>query len=193
VQSATSGRGKDGVILTSPISVQFYAPQKTKTFFSYLGKATSGFVTAPTDPIVIIDVVIGDTSYHPGSTIITEIVNKFFTQQVVQTLRSPEIVSGKYWQNISQKTLGYTAWIFDTAAGDYIVMYAPGNGYIVGNNLTMTDGTFTAVIQVASVGIGNSVVGFTVTSNTFNYTTPSPIMTSGGSGAGAAFYNYHIV
>ena len=193
VQSASSSKGVDGTILTSPITVEFYAPTKRLNFITYGAKGSLGTVADPTDEIRIIKVTAGDTSYAPTGAL-GDIVANFFTQQIVDTMSSPEIVSGQFWQNAEVKTKTLTGWIFSVESGDYIIMFAPGQGYTVGNSLTMTDGSHTAVITVDSVGIGNSVLGFHATSNTFDYTTLGigPIYTSGGSGSGAAFYNYHI-
>ncbi len=187
VQSATSSRGIDGTILTSPISVQFYAPCTKLTFMSFGGRGALGTVADPTDEIQIITVVIGDTSYSPTG-LLADIVANFFRPLITDTMSSPEIVAGQFWQNTEIKTLSLSPPIFTASSGNYIVQYAPGSGYTVGNTLTITDGTYTAVIVVSVLGVGNSVRAWTVSSNSFNYSTTAPLYASGGSGSGTGFW-----
>ncbi len=192
VMSATSSRGADGRVLISPISVQYYGPQTQLRFITYAAKGTAGTVADPTDDIRPITLTIGDTTYLPTG-LLADVVANFFSVVITDTIDSDEIVATKYWLNTERKNKTLLPAIFAITAGDYILMYAPGAGYTVGNDLTMTDGMgHTAIIHVQSVGIGNSIVGFSITSNSFDYTTSSPIFTSGGSGSGAGFYNYHI-
>jgi hypothetical protein len=193
VMSASSSKNFAGQTLLSPLTAQYYAPTTQKTFLTYGGKATADqFVADPTDDIVIITLTTGDTTYTPTG-LLADTAALFFTPQIIHTLQAPEIVAGQFWQNISKKTKNLSPWIFSVSAGEYIVMYAPGGGYTVGNSVTMNDGMgHTAVLSITRVGVGNSIAAWTVTSNTFDYTTPSPIFVSGGSGSGAAFYNYHI-
>ncbi len=192
VMSGTSSRGFDGTILTSPLSAQYYAPANKLQWITYGAAGEAGTASNPTADIVPITLTVGDTTYSPTGALAT-VINNFFTRLVVGALDTTEIVAGKFWQNGETKTLTLSPLIVSLTPGDYIVMYAPGSGYTVGNTLTINDGMgHTCSINVDSVGIGNSIVGFTPSSNTFDYTTTSPISASGGSGSGAAFYNYHI-
>ncbi len=192
VMSATSSRGFDGTILTSPLSAQYYAPANKLQWITYSAAGEAGTASNPSADIVPITLTVGDTTYSPTGALST-VINNFFTRLVVGALDTTEIVAGKFWQNGETKTLTLSPLIVSLAPGEYIVMYAPGSGYIVGNTLTINDGMgHSAIITVDSVGIGNSIVGFTASSNTFDYTTPSPLSASGGSGSGAGFYNYHI-
>ncbi len=192
VMSATSSRGFDGTILTSPLSVQYYAPTNELSWITYGAEGVAGTATDPTADVVPITVAIGDTTYSPTGVLI-DVVNNFFSRLIVGSKRSSPLVSGLFWQNSETKTRTLSPVIFTVTPGDYIIMYAPGSGYTVGNSLTINDGMgHSASIAVLSVGIGDSIVGFSSSSNTFDYTTPAPIFASGGSGSGAGFYNYHI-
>ncbi len=192
VMSGTSSRGFDGTILTSPLSAQYYAPANKLQWITYGAPGAAGTASNPTSDIVPITVTLGDTTYSPTGVLAT-VINNFFTRLVVGALDTTEIVAGKFWQNGETRTLTLSPLIVSVAPGDYIIMYAPGSGYIVGNTLVINDGMgHSCSINVDSIGIGGSVVGFTPSSNTFDYTTPSPLSASGGSGSGAGFYNYHI-
>ena len=193
VMSASSSRGLDGTILAQPITVQYYGPSTEATWYSYNAEGVHGTVSDPTDEIRVISLTIGDASYAPSG-LLSDVVARFFTPQIINTLSSQEVIDTKYWKNTERKTKTLNGWIFTVAVGDYIVMFSPGHDYSVGNGLTMTDGSHTAHITVESLGIGDSIVGYTVVSNTFDYDTrgTGPIYTSGGSGTGAAFYNIHI-
>ncbi len=192
VMSGTSSRGFDGTILTSPLSAQYYAPANKLQWITYGAAGEAGTASNPSADIVPITVTIGDTTYSPTGVLAT-VINNFFTRLVVGALDTTEIVAGKFWQNGETKTLTLSPLIVTFTPGDYIVLYAPGSGYTVGNSLTINDGMgHSCDISVTSVGVGNSIVDYTFSSNTFDYTTPSPISASGGSGSGAAFYNYHI-
>jgi hypothetical protein len=193
VSTASSKKTNTGLVLTEMATVQYYAPMTSKSFFTYGSKATSDFAPDPTDPVKVITLTVGDTSFSPSGPINT-IVASLFTSQIVHTQRSPEVVAGKYWQNVSKKITTMFPWIFTITPGNnYIVMFAPGQGYSVGHTVIMNDTTgHTASMLVTAVGVSNSILTYTITNNTFNYTTPLPIYTFGGSGNGAAFYNYHI-
>ena len=192
VQTATSGKGIDGTLLAGPITVEFYAPTKRLKFITYGSRGDLGTVGDPSDSIVIIKLTIGDTSYAATGAI-PAIVANFFTQQIVDTMSSPEIVAGHFWENSEIKTKTLTPWIYTATSGEYLILYAPGSGYTVGNSITINDGMgHSANITVDAVGIGNSIVDFHATANTFDYTTDTPLFASGGSGSGAGFYNYHI-
>ncbi len=191
VQSAQSSRGSTGIVLTSPISVQYYAPNNTLTYFSF-GAAGTDVADDPTDDVQAITVATGDTSYTPTG-LLSDVVSIFFSPLIVGSLQSTEVVPGQYWQNVSRKTKTLSPFLFSAVAGEYITLFAPGTGYTVGDSLTITDGMgHTAVVVLTRIGLSDSVAQWTVSSNTFDYSTPSPITASGGSGSGAAFYNVHI-
>ncbi len=192
VQSASASKGIDGTQLSSPISVQFYAPTSKLSFLSYLGAGALGTVADPTEQIRIISVTIGDTAYSPTGPLASVVAN-FFRSLIIDTMESQEIVSDKYWQNGETKTNTLSGWIFSIASGDYILEYASGQNYVVGNTLTINDGMgHTAVLDVTSLGLNGSVLDWTVTSNSFDYSTTAPIYASGGSGSGAGFWAVHI-
>ncbi len=190
VQSASSSRGLLGT-LTSPLTLQYYAPYNTLSYLSF-GSPGTDEADDPTGGIEVITVAVGDTSYTPTG-VLSSVASQWFTELIISSLESTEIVAGQYWQNISRKTKTLAPYLFSASAGEYITMFAPGSGYTVSDSLTVTDGMgHTAIIVVASLGIGGSIVGFTVSSNSFDYSTTSPITASGGSGSGAGFWNVHI-
>jgi len=193
VMSASSSRSSGGATLNAPITVQFYAPTNSSSFLTYNAIGDVSGVSDPTDDIQVITLQVGDTSYVPGG-LIDDLVAAFFSSRIVNSLTSTEIVSsGKFYQNQAKKTKCLVPFPFHAAAGDYIVMFSPGQGYSVSDSLTMSDGMgHSATITVTSLGIGGSILSFSVSGNSFNYTTSTPIYTSGGSGTGAAFYNYHL-
>ncbi len=183
VQSATSSRGTNGVIATSPISVQFYAPTNVLSYISTSGPG-SDVADDPTDDLVIIGITIGDTSVSAGS--VPDLVGIFFQQQILETHQSTEIVTGQYWQNTSRKIKSYIAFVVTLTPGFYIALAASGSGYAVSNTLTITSGGETATMNVDTLGIGNSVASFTVLTNTFS--APHNLLSAtGGSGSNAKF------
>jgi len=192
VMSASSSRSSGGATLSSAITVQFYAPTNRRKWFTASGPGDVNDVDDPTADIEVITLQVGDTSYTPGG-LIDDIVAAYFSTRITKALQSPEVVTGQVWQNNGTKTKALVPYPFQAVAGDYIVMFAPGSGYSLSDSLTMSDGMgHSATITVTALGIGNSILAWTVSGNTFDYTTPTPIYTSGGSGSGAAFYNYHI-
>ncbi len=191
IASASSSRGLDGSILTSPVTVQYYAPTKTLAFFTYNAEGSLDTVADPTANIRVVSITSNDTSYTPTG-ILSSVVTNFFTELIVDTITSTPIVVGKFWLNTETKTKTLTPFLFTITAGEYVAMYSPGQDYVVGDSLSFTDGTFTATLTVDSVGGGNSIRTFTVTSNSFNYSTTIPLFATGGSGTGAGFWNVHI-
>jgi hypothetical protein len=190
VLSASSSKASDGAALTSPATVQYYAPTNDKTYFTYNAPATGNFATDPTAAIVPISLTIADTSYSITGPI-SDVINKFFTQQIIHTLESSELVlGGKYWQNISRKQKLLQAWLFAVTSGGYITLYSAGVGYSVGDSLSISAGGESATMSVTSVGsvygAGGGILGFTVTANTFTASHTS-LGASGGSGSGAGF------
>jgi len=193
VMSASSSRASGGATLSAAITVQFYAPTNSSSFLTYNAIGDVSGVSDPTEDIEVITLQVGDTSYVPGG-LIDDIVSAYFTPRIVNALSATELVSsGKFYSNQAKKTKCLVPYPFAASAGDYIVMFSPGSGYTLSDSLTMDDGGgHSAAITVTALGIGNSILAFTVSGNTFNYTTPTPIYTTGGSGSGAAFYNYHL-
>ncbi len=191
ITSATSSRGSSGQILSSPISVQFYAPTTKLSFITYLAPGSLDTVTDPTESIRVTQVTVNDTNYTPTG-ILSEVASIWFSETIIDTISSQEIVEGKYWLNVETKTKTLVPFLFSATPGDYIVLYAPGIDYTIGNDLTITDGSHTAVVIVASLGLNNSVLSFTTSSNTFDYSTSPGISATGGSGSGAGFNNIHI-
>jgi len=191
VQSASSKMSSDGVILTEPITVQFYAPTSVYTWFSYLARGSKGTAADPSGDIEIIKVTIGDTSFSPGSSVIDDIVARFFTPVIVSALRSPEIVAAKYWQNTERRTKLLQPYVFAFPSGDFVSLAAPGSGYTVGDTLTITGAGGSAQVSVTVVGVDNSIRAWTQISDTMS-TTQYFLNATGGTGSGAKFNNIHV-
>jgi hypothetical protein len=190
VLSASSSKASDGTVLTSPATVQYYAPTAVKTYFTYNAVATGNFVADPAAAIVPISLTISDTGYSITDPI-AGVVNKFFTQQIIHTVESSELIlGGKYWQNVSRKQKLLQPWLFAVSSGPYISLYSPGVGYTAGNTLTISAGGEFATISVTSVGSvwgdGGGILAFSVTANTFT-ASHTALGASGGSGSGAGF------
>jgi hypothetical protein len=185
VQSSSSSRASDGRTATSPVTIQYYAPTTTLSYFSF-GAPGTDIVDDPTDDAQIISVVVGDLSLTIGSVGVQELVDAFFTSQILETHSSSEIVPGQYWQNQSQKLKNYTAFIANAEAGAYLSLYSTGTGYTVGDTLTISFGGESAVIDITVVGVSDSVVAWTETSNTFT-ADHTALTASGGTGSGARF------
>ena len=187
VQSVSSSKSRSGLLLTSPATLQYYAPSRILSYMSFGGPGTL-FASDPTADPVIITLTSGDTTLAPGTEVQT-IVDNMFTLTVVNTFSSTEVVPGQYWQNQSRKTKIYSPWIFAITSGAYISLYSPGNGYTVGDTLTITSGSESATIVVDVVGGvlgGSGIMTWHVTANTFT-TAHNMLMATGGSGTGAGF------
>lgn len=193
VQSATSSKDSGGNALVSPATVQYYAPTNTKNFFSYNGPATSGFAADPSGAIVIISLTMSDTSYLVVGSIQDQVYS-MFSQAVIHTLRSSEVVATKYWSNTSIKQKIFQPFLFDVT-GAHLILSVAGVGYTAGNTLTISSGGQSATIVVDSVGAtfgaGGGILSFHATANTFT-STVNDLPASGGSGSGAVFSVWYI-
>jgi hypothetical protein len=119
---------------------------------------------------------------------VQEIVDALFSQQIIQTFKSTPVVPGKYWQNVSRKIRGYSPWLFSITPGPYLLLYSPGDGYTIGDTLTVSFGGESATVVLTSVGgiQGTGILGWTVSSNTF--TSPhNSLYATGGTGHGGGF------
>jgi hypothetical protein len=195
VLSSSSSKAGDGTVLTTPATVQYYAPTSVKTYFTYNAAATGNFAPNPTANIVPISLTIADTGYSITEPI-ANVVNKFFTQQIIHTIESSELVlGGKYWQNVSRKQKLLQPWLFAVTPGAYISLYNPGTGYTAGNVLTITAAGQSATISVVTVGSiwgdGAGILSFTVTANTFT-ASHNALPATGGSGSDAGFNVWYI-
>ncbi len=188
VQSATSSRGTDGSIAVAPISVQFYTPTNVLSYLS-TGGPGSDVADDPTGALVIIALTVGDTSITAGSS--AALVARFFQEQIIETHQATEIVAGQYWQNVSRKIKSYIAFVLELTPGVYISLGTPGEGYGVGDSLTISSGGEGATMDVDSLGVGNSIASFTVTSNTF--TVAHNLLSATGGGGSGAVFNVFIV
>ena len=182
VQSASSSYGSSGAI-PEAVTIQYYAPSTTLTYFSF---GAPGVTTAddPTDDPVIITVTAGGANFTPAS--IPALVSIYFSLQIVSSINSTEIVPGQYWQNTARKTKVYVPYIVSIPTGGVIQLSVPGSGYTVGDTLTISAGGQSATLVLTATGSSRSVVAWNVTANTF--TTPqSSLAASGGTGTGAEF------
>jgi hypothetical protein len=183
VQSASSSYGSTGGI-ASPVTIQFYAPSTVLTYFSAGAPGT----TAPADPTddpVIITVSLGGADFSPAS--LPAITETYFSLQIVSTINSTEIVPGQYWQNTARKTKVYVPYVVNIVPGTAVIQLStPGSFYTVGDTLSIAGGGGSATLVLTATGVSQSVVAWTVSSNTF--TTPqASLAASGGSGSGATF------
>jgi hypothetical protein len=185
VQSASSSRASDGRTANPPLTLQFYAPTSTLSYFSF-GAPGSSVASDPTDPLQPITITLGDQALSVGSGTIEALIAAFFGVQILETHQSTEIVPGQYWQNSSKKVKSYTALIASITPGPYVVLEAPGTSYHVGDILTIAGGGGTAVITLTNVGISNSIVNWTITSITCT-TEAHGLGATGGGGSGALF------
>lgn len=185
IQSATSSRASTGVTLTSPATLQFYAPSNVLTYMSYLAPGTDQ-PDNPTGSPSVITWTVGDTSYSIGN-LVTDLINIFFTLQTVVVSSSVEIVATKYWQNTCRKTMIYVPFIFDVPSGGFITLGSPGNGYTVGDTISISAGGEGATMVVDSVGGvfgGSGILAFHVTADTFT-SDHNLLAGSGGTGSGS--------
>ncbi len=188
VQSASSSRGVNSwVTLTSPITVQFYAPSNVLSFITYGERGTKGTVADPDSQVAVITTTIGDTTVIFSGATTEAIISQFFTPVIVGSFQSKEIVSGKYWLNTDRKTVSLFPYIFSLPAGFYPVPYNTGTGYALGDSITVS-GTGACTMEVTSIytPIG-AIAATTITSNTLSAATGTPISATGGSGSGASY------
>lgn len=184
IQSASSSWGSAGASIGT-VSVQFYAPENT---LNYLSSPSVGTVEAddPTGAIEIITVQSGNSNFAPGTTI-ANLATNYFSEQIVHTLDSQEMVAGKYWQNTSRKTKVLVPFIITVPAGTALITIgAPGTGYAVGNVLSISASGQSATFTVTSLGVSQSILQINVTANTFT-AGHNLLVPSGGSGSGALF------
>jgi hypothetical protein len=184
VESQTSNYGSLGNAAQS-ITIQYRAPANTLSYVSFGAAGTTDADLPTLDPEVIA-IVVGGINFTPAS--LPDIVNTFFTPNTTIGKTSTEIVAGKFWQNVSKKIKGYLPYVVVAPAPGtvYISLAAPGQNYSVGNVLTITAGGESATVQVTSLGIGQSVLTFTVLTNAFT-TQNLFVSATGGSGSGAVF------
>lgn len=191
VMSASSKRSSTNIILTQPMVVEYYGPTSILSYYSFGGP---GVIDAPDptpDPRPI-DITFFDTTYDI-STSAQNAINVFFSIQVISTLKSVEVVPGKYWKNTAKKSKVYSPFIFSgIASGPWITLGSPGVNYRVGDILTISSGGQSATIHVTQVLSiwGNQenagIFAFTVSGATFS-TAHQLLPGYGGYGSGALF------
>ena|SRR5581483_7583451 len=187
VQSVSSKRTSSGVILNDPVTLQYYAPSKVLSYVSFGGPGTQVADDPDEDPRVI-SYSVGDTTFSIG-VVIQEIIDLLFMPQIIHTPKSTEIVPGQYWMNVSRKTKTLSPWIFDLTPGAYVLLASPGNGYTIGDSLTISSGGESATIvvdQVFGAFGGSGLLAWHVTANTFT-AAHNLLAASGGTGTGAKF------
>ncbi len=186
IQTATASFGSNGLILASPASIQFYARTNSISYIS-AGGPGSDVPADPTEDIVVINYTVGQASFATGG-FVNAIIPLLFEILITEAPVSQEIVAGQYWQNTSTKTKAYVPFAFDIPSGPFLTLADPGDGYTIGDTLTITGGSGTAVIVLTSVGgvQGTGVLAWTVSSNSM--TISDTLMSStGGTGSGAKF------
>jgi hypothetical protein len=185
VQSATSSKLNSGLSLASPATVQFYAPSRVLTYFTFGAPGTTA-ADDPAEAPTVITLTISDTTYSPSGSIQNS-VDQLFSAQIVATSQAVEIVPGQFWQNVARKTKVYVSWIFTPLApGSYIYLSGWGINYFAGNSLAISSGGESGAITVDSVDVSGQITGYHTTSNTFTVA-HNLLPASGGSGTGAKF------
>ena len=183
VQSASSNYGELGA-LSSPVTVQYYALENTLSYISYGGTGSDAADDPSGDPEVI-SLTSGDLNLSVGL-IVDRILAQYFSPNIVHSLNSNEIVAGQFWLNVSKKTKGFLPYLVNMVPGPYVQLSIPGSGYTVGDTLTISAGGESAVVVLVAIGLSNSVIAWTVSSDTFTVPQAS-IVSTGGTGTGAAF------
>ncbi len=187
VQSASSSKASTGGTMTSPATIQYYAPSNTLTYFTFGAAGTTPADTPAATPTVI-TWTVGDTSYSIGN-LVSDLIDVFFSLQINQTITSTEVVPGQYWQNVATTTVTYVPFIFDVPSGPLVTLASPGDGYHVGDSLSISSGGEGATITVLTVGGilgGSGILSFSVSANTFTVA-HTLLPASGGFGTGAKF------
>jgi hypothetical protein len=184
IQSASSSYGSSGAIL-GQVSAQYYAPTN---ILSYISTNPVGLDESddPTDDVEIITVVVGSGNFAPGTTI-GDIATGYFSTQITHSLQNQEIVAGKYWQHVSQKTKVLIPFLVTVPSGTaFVTLSAAGTGYRIGDILTITAGGETATLYVTTLGLSQSVLTFVTAANSFT-TNQISLSSTGGTGSGARF------
>ena len=164
VMSASSSRSRNGVVVTSPITAQYYAPTSQLSYISFGGPGTTQAPNPITSP-QIITVTVGDGTFTglPGN-----LIGTFFTIQTLATFKSTEVVAGQFWQNVAKKVSSLSPWIFDLTPGAHMIIGSQSLGYAVGDTVTVTVGGDSASIVVdAPMGDYGYILNYHQLSNTF--------------------------
>lgn len=190
VMSATANTLGTLTALPQPLTVQYYAPFGGKRWYTYGGRATSGYAPGVSQDIGIVSMSsIGNSlfTFSPSASEI-DIVLDCFYYKYIHDFKDEEVVAGKYWLNTSRKiktiapffTVAVTA-----ASGAYARLIDGGEGYTTGDVLSVSGGTASATITVVSTDFTGGVTQFTAsatgTASAWN------LAASGGTGSGAIF------
>lgn len=171
VMSASSSRPRVGLPLAAPLTVQYYAPSSSVSYFSY-GSPGTAIADPPIAHPQIISLTSGDVTFNFG-TRIEAIINNFFTPFVIHTEKAPEIVAGKYWQNTSKVTNTLMPWLFTYPAGPHAILAYFGLGYAVGDIVVISDrhGHRATVRVDAPISPYGAILNYTQLTNNFTQTT----------------------
>jgi hypothetical protein len=194
VMSASSSKNKAGVVLTSPATIQYYAPINQLSYFSYLAPGTLE-ADDPTDAPILITYSVGDTSFNPSGGI-GDLVSQFFSPLRTATRTATEIVPGKFWQNTSQKTNTLSPWLFDLPSGPHVVLASESFGYAAGDVVTITVGGESATVQIdAPIQDFGYILNYTQLTNTFtaNHTLVAGSAPTHGPPRSTALWNIFII
>lgn len=189
VQTASSSRSAS-TVLSSPLTVEYYAPSVIYSWITANSRgSSSGGVTPDSDPRII-KITTGDTSFSSSGTV-AEIVAAYFSIEIITSFKATELVrDSKYYLNEIRSTKFYAPLIFDFPSGGHFTLYNPGNGYSVGDILTVSGDSGSGTVKVLSVGSvwggGTGILSFEQLSNSFTQN-ESALPASGGSGSGAGF------
>jgi hypothetical protein len=182
VLSASSIKANTGFVLSTPITIQYYAPSSQKTWISYGSPDTSTSADTPIGPPIIITFTLNDNSFTGGSNDVPQMVAAFFTLTAVTNFGSKEVVAGKYWSNTQKIVDTYFPYTINIPPGFYPWLRNGGLGYTAGDILTVTTGT----LEVTSVWTNGQILGSITHSGSWSMTA-TDIPATGGSGSGALY------
>lgn len=186
VMSASSSKAATGVELTSPISVQFYAPTSNLSWITYNAKGASSDVSDPTGDIGVITLTLADNTFTGTSFNVAALIAAFFSIEIIGTVRSQELVQGgKYWLNTAKKIKHFVPYITDLSPGFYPVPFASGHDYVAGDTISISSGG--TCIMTVTATFNGQIMGTTIVSNTMSVASSTPIAATGGSGTGASY------
>lgn len=187
VQSASSKMASSGLVLPEAVTIQYYAPTSV---LSYMDNQAAGISIAddPQGNPRVNTMTSGDATFFVTG-VVQDWVDLLFVPQIIKTMQNEEVLPGKFWMHVSRKTKIYSPFIFTFPSGPQILLYNPGNGYQVGDNLSISADGETATMEVTSAGAiwdGTGIIAWDVLTNTFTQNHDA-LPAFGGSGSGAGF------
>lgn len=192
VLSATSSRGRTGTPPSAPLSVQYYGPTNVLSWITRDAKGIKGTCPDPEGDAGIITVTLGDAVFDPGSLDINIIVANFFTQSIIGTLKSTQLITTDaggdtgYWLNVERKTKVFQPFIINVTPGFYPIPFSIGQNYQIGDVISINSGGV-CTMQVTALWTNGGILGSIITGNSMSRASETPITAIGGHGSGAQF------